>query len=162
MFFFINFIIKIEIIKDSVSIKQIVIYFIYIREQLKELFKDKIEYKPIIEFILAKEYLDNDLEIPFPKLKYSEEGIGIKPHMLRKLLLQMHNQIFGFTNNLKLSFNKVLYYFTINYHGKNCYFILDKLEHLPRVGENISLPFIKAITNIKQPPLAYKLILVLI
>lgn len=60
----------------------------------------------------------------------------------------MHNQIFGFTNNLKLSFNKVINHFTIDYFRKNCYFIMDKLEHLARVGENISLPFVKAITNI--------------
>ena len=59
----------------------------------------------------------------------------------------MHNQIFGFTNNLKLSFNKVINHFTIDYFRKNCYFIMDKLEHLARVGENISLPFVKAIIN---------------
>ena len=99
-----------------------------------------------MDFILAKDYLDDDLEIPFPRMKYIEEETGLKSHMLRKLLLQMHNQIFGFTNNLKLSFKKVLYHFTINYYGKNYYFILDKLEHLPRIGENISLPFVKAIT----------------
>jgi hypothetical protein len=133
---------------DTPSIKQILIDFIYIREQLKILFKDKIEYQPIVDFLLAKDYLDDDLEIPFPRMKDIEEAKGLKSHMLRKLLLQMHNHIFGFSNNLKLSFSKVLYHFTINYYGKNCYFILDKLEHLPRVGENISLPFVKAITNI--------------
>jgi hypothetical protein len=134
--------------EDTISIKQIVIDFIYIREQLTELFKDKVEYQSIVEYMLAKDYLDDDLEIPFPRLKDLEEGTGIKSHTLRKLLLQMHRQIFEYPNNLKLSFNKVLYHFTINYYGKGCYFIIDKLEHLPRVGENISLPFIKAITHI--------------
>jgi hypothetical protein len=82
--------------KDTVSIKQIVIDFIYIREQLKELFKDKIEYQPIIEFILAKDYLNDDLDIPFPKIKDVEEGTGLKSHTLRKLLLQMHERIFNY------------------------------------------------------------------
>lgn len=133
---------------DTPSIKQIIIDFIYIREQLKILFKDKIEYQPIVDFLLAKDYLDDDLEIPFPRMKDIEEATGLKSHMLRKLLLQMHNHIFGFTNNCKLTFNKVLYHFYINYYGKSCFFTVDKLEHLPRVGENISLPFVKAITNI--------------
>jgi len=133
--------------KDTVSIKQIVIDFVYIREQLPELFKDKVEYQPIVDFMLAKDYLDDNLEIPFPKLKDLEEATGIKPYLLRKLLLQMHDQIFGYNSNLKLSFNNVLYHFSI-YHDVNSYdFIVDKLEHLPRVGENISLPFVKALTN---------------
>lgn len=41
---------------DTPSIKQIIIDFIYIREQLKILFKDKTEYQPIVDFILAKDY----------------------------------------------------------------------------------------------------------
>ena len=44
--------------ENQVSIKRIVIDFIYIREQLKELFKDKKEYKPIIDFLLKKDYLN--------------------------------------------------------------------------------------------------------
>lgn len=134
--------------KTPVSIKQIVIDFIYIREQIKELFKDKIEYQPIIEFILAKDYLNDDLELPFPKLKDLEEGTGLKPHTIRKQLLQMHDQIFSFTNTKSLGFPKVLYHFYIEFYGNSCTFTVDKLEHLPRVGENISLPFVKAITNI--------------
>ena len=77
---------------DTPSIKQIIIDFIYIREQLKILFKDKKEYQPIVDFILSKDYLDDDLEIPFPRMKDIEEATGLKSHKLKKLLLQMHNQ----------------------------------------------------------------------
>ena len=68
---------------DTPSIKQILIDFIYIREQLKILFKDKIEYQPIVDFLLAKDYLDDDLEIPFPRMKDIEEATGLKSHMLK-------------------------------------------------------------------------------
>ena len=124
------------------------IHFIYIREQIKDLFKDQKEYQPIVEFILAKDYLDDDLDIPFPKLKDLEEATALKSHILRKLLLQMHGQLFGFSNNLKLSFPKVLYHFHIKYFDKYCHLTFDKLEYLPRVGENISLPFTKAAIGI--------------
>lgn len=130
--------------ENQVSIKRIVIDFIYIREQLKELFKDKKEYKPIIDFLLKKDYLNDELDIPFPKLKEVEAETGLKPYVLRKLLLEMHNQIFNYIDNFKLSFNKVLYHFNIKYFDSSCYFTLDKLEHLPRIGESISLPFVSA------------------
>lgn len=134
--------------KDTVSIKQIVIDFIYIREQLKELFKDKIEYQPIIEFILAKDYLNDDLDIPFPKIKDVEEGTGLKSHTLRKLLLQMHERIFSYDRKLNLSFKKVLYHFHIRYSDHSFDFTMDKLTHLPRIGENISLPFVSTFTSL--------------
>ena len=130
--------------KDQISIKRIIIDFIYIREQLKELFKDKKEYQPIIDFLHAKDYLDEELDIPFPKLKEVEAEIGLKPYVLRKLLLEMHKQIFNYTGNYNLSFNKVLYHFYIKYFDSTCYFTVDKLEHLPRIGESMSLPFVSA------------------
>jgi hypothetical protein len=134
--------------KNPVSLKQIVIDFIYIKEQLIELFKEEKQYHLIIDFLLAKDYLDDDLDLPYPKVKDIEEATGLKTHNLRKMLLEMHEQIFGFANVKSLCFKKVLYHFNVHYYGSSCTFTISKLEHLPRVGENISLPFIKAITNI--------------
>ncbi|AOZ97968.1 MULTISPECIES: hypothetical protein [Flavobacterium] len=55
--------------KTQVSVKHIVIDFIYLKNQLKDLFKDKKEYQPIIDFLYDKDYLDDELDFPFPKLK---------------------------------------------------------------------------------------------
>ena len=41
--------------KNPVSLKQIVIDFIYIKEQLAELFKNEKQYHVIIDFLIAKE-----------------------------------------------------------------------------------------------------------
>lgn len=89
--------------KTQVSIKQIIIDFIYIGNQLKELFKDRKEYQSIIEFILAKDYLNEDLNIPYPKLKDVEAATGLKSHILRKLLLKMHTEIFTYDVILPIS-----------------------------------------------------------
>ena len=134
--------------KSTVSVKHIVIDFIYISEQLRKLFDDQKQFKPIVDFILAKDYLDDDLDLPFPKLKDLEEGTGIKPYILRKLLLQMHCQIFNYDSQLRLRFKKTLYHFYIKFFDKYCYFTIDKLDHLPRIGEQISLPFVKASMDI--------------
>lgn len=131
--------------KTQVSVKQIVIDFIYLKKQLRELFKDKIEYKPIVDFLLAKDYLDDDLDIPFPKMKDVEESTGLKAYTLRKILLKMHSEIFSYdTNRLNLKFNNVLYRFYIRFFDYRCDFTISSLSHLPRIGENIRLPFVSA------------------
>ncbi|MFV8373041.1 hypothetical protein [Flavobacterium sp. LB2P74] len=130
--------------KTQVSIKQIVVDFIYINSQLKDLFRDRKEYQPIIEFLSDKDYLDDDLDIPFPRMKDIEEATGLKSHILRKILLKMHSEIFTYDRKLNLTFKKVLYHFFISYFDYSCQFTVDCLTHLPRVGDNISLPIISA------------------
>jgi hypothetical protein len=134
--------------ESQVSVKQIIKDFIYIGKQLENLFKDRLEYKLIIDFILAKNYLDEDLEIPFPKMKEVEEATGLKSYTLRKLLLKMHSEIFTYERKLNLKFNKVLYHFYISYFDHRCQFTVDYLHHLPKVGESVSLPFVSALIPI--------------
>lgn len=134
--------------KTQVSTKQIIIDFIYIGNQLKELFKDRKEYQSIIEFILAEDYLNEDLKIPYPKLKDAEVATGLKLHILRKLLLKMHSEIFTYERKLNLSFKKVLYHFYVSYFDHSCQFTVDYLTHLPRIGDSISLPFVSALIPI--------------
>lgn len=134
--------------KTQVSIKQIIKDFIYIGNQSEVLFKDKKEYLPIIQFITAKDYLDEDLNLPFPNMKEAEVATGIKLHTLRKLLLKMHSEIFTYERKLNLSFKNILYHFYISYFNYSCQFTVDHLTHLPRVGDNISLPFVSALIPI--------------
>ena len=123
--------------KNPVSLKQIVIDFIYIKEQLFDLFKHQEQYQTIIAFLNAKDYLNDDLDLSFPKVKDVEEAIGLKTNALRKLLLEMHQQIFGSANVKSLDFKKVLYHFNIYFNGSSCTFTIPKLGHLFRVGENV-------------------------
>lgn len=130
--------------KTQVSIKQIIIDLIYLKDQLRELFQERKEYESIIEFITAKDYLDEDLNIPYPKLKDVESATELKSHILRKLLLKMHTEIFTYERKLNLSFKNVLYHFYISYFDYRCQFTVDYLTHLPRIGDSISLPFVSA------------------
>lgn len=130
--------------KTQVSIKQIIIDFIYIGNQLKEFFKDRKECLPIIEFLNTEKYLDEDLNIPFPKMKDVEAATGLKSYVLRKILLQMHSEIFTYDRKLNLSFKDVIYHFHISYFDYRCQFTVNHLTHLPRIGDRISLPFVSA------------------
>lgn len=134
--------------ETKVSIKQIIIDFIFIGDQLKELFKERKEYQSIIEFILAKDYLNEDLNIPYPKLKEAEVATGLKSYTLRKILLKMHSEIFTYERKLNLSFKNVIYHFYISYFDYRCQFTVDYLPHLPRIGDSMSLPFVSALIPI--------------
>jgi hypothetical protein len=134
--------------KIQVSTKQIIIDFIYIGKQLKELFRGKDEYAIIIDFILSKDYLDEDLNIPYPKFKDAELATGLKPNTLRKILLKMHSEIFTYERKLNLSFKNVIYHFYISYFDSRCQFTVDYLTHLPRIGDSISIPFVSALIPI--------------
>lgn len=132
----------------QVSIKEIIKDFIYIGSQLKELFKGREEFQPIIDFLIAKDYFDEDLDLPYPKFKDLELGTGIKTHMLRKHLTKMHSEIFTYERKLNLSFRKVIYHFYITYYNHSCQFSVDHLTHLPKVGDTINLPFVSALIPI--------------
>ena len=134
--------------KTQVSIKQIIIDFIFIGNQLKEFFKDREEYLPIIEYINAENYLDEKLQIPYPKMKDIETATGLKTHILRKFLLQMHSEIFTYERKLNLSFKNIIYHFYISYFDYQCQFSVDYLTHLPRIGDSMSLPFVSALIPI--------------
>ena len=110
----------------QVSVKQIIRDFIYIGKQLDHLFKDRLEYKLIIDFILAKDYLNEELDLRLPKMKEVEEATGLKSHTLRKLLLKMHSEIFTYERKLNLSFNKVIYQFNSKFYNNHCFFRGDK------------------------------------
>ena len=136
--------------KPQISVKHIVIDLIYLSNQLKDLYKGNSEYLPIIDFLYDKDYLNDELDIPFPKLKDLEEATGIKPHILRKLLLKMHNEVFNSESKVTLNFTKVLYRFYMKFYDQSCYFEVDHLPHLPRIGENINLPFTKSCIDINS------------
>ncbi len=136
--------------KAQVSVKYIVIDFIYLRNQLRDLFKDNPEYQPIIDFLCDKDYLDDELDLPFPKLKDIEQATGLKSHTLRKILLKMHSEVFNSESKVNLNFSKVRYCFYMKFYDQSCYFEVDYLPHIPRIGENIHLPFTKSCIDINS------------
>ena len=124
--------------KTQVSIKQIVNDFIYLRNQLKDLFKGNQEYKPIIDFLCDKDYLNDELYIPFPKLKDLENVTGLKSHILRKLLLKMHSEVFNSESKVNLNFQKVTYQFYMKFYDQFCYGSRTKPGDYPKMLDNLN------------------------
>jgi hypothetical protein len=129
-------------LKENLSPKQILVDLSSVQCQLKDLFKNDNQYDSIIEFLSAKDYY-NDPDIPFPTMKEVERGTGLSTAQLRKKLLEMYERLFDFGTDHGLRFTKTQYTFYLTNYEMHSQFVVSHLNDIPRVGEEMSLPFAK-------------------
>ncbi|WP_026838195.1 hypothetical protein [Gillisia sp. JM1] len=127
---------------EKLSIKQALLDLLSVSEQLRRILNDFPEYNIILNFLLEKDYY-NDHEISIPTFKKIEEETGLKAHTVRKQVKGMYDIVFAFDEQT-LSFTKVEYNIMISYMDRHFCFSLNHLPIIPRVGENIDIPFAKA------------------
>ncbi|WP_204345541.1 hypothetical protein [Psychroserpens algicola] len=129
--------------KRRFSIKRAFLDLLFIKVQLKDLFSKNDKYKQLIEFMLSKDFIDSDEYLP--SLKQIGIELNIKPYTLSKLIKDLYNEVFDLEKENYLEFNKPEIYFDLNYfENDRGYFLCKNLAYIPRVGENIDIPFLKA------------------
>lgn len=139
--------------ENKISVKQILIDLLTIREQVFKKYGGNEEYKDLLDFLMAKDYCNDD-DLPFPTLKQIEEATGLGTYRTRRQLETIYRELL----DCFLDFNNVVISFNIEYHKTYGHFKCSNLAHLPRIGENIRLPFLKAkmgidffyVTDIRQ------------
>lgn len=114
-----------------------------LRVQLPRLYKNYPEYLPIVQFINSKDFLNDD-NLKIPTLKELESLLEIPTHKLRKLIKNMYMRLFEYENSLDLRFPDKEYHFYVKYFENYASVIFKDLHPVPRVGETVSLPFLKA------------------
>lgn len=134
-------------LKENLSPKHILVDLLSIHCQLADFFKNDERYESLIEFLNSKDYY-NDPDIPYPTLKEVEKGTGLSTTLLRKYLLEMYGRIFDFESSDHLKFPKAEYNFYMKYFDLHSQFTLTHLNHIPSVGEELTLPFVKSKMNI--------------
>lgn len=139
--------------ENKISVKQILIDLLSIREQIFKKYGGNDEYKDLLDFLMAKDYYNDD-DLPFPTLKQIEEATGLGTYRTRRQLETIYLELFdGF-----LDFKNVVINFTAEYFKTYGYFKCSNLTYIPRIGENIRLPFFRAkmgtdffyVTDIRQ------------
>ena len=129
--------------KERISIKRIIIDLLMIKEQVLEYYKDNEEYQVLLNFLTAKDYL-NDNDIPIPTFKEIEKETGIKIYHIRKHLFDIYEELFDEEKDFRFNFTKREINFIIRYNKKYTTLKYNDLNHIPRIGENIDLSFVKA------------------
>lgn len=102
------------------------------------------DYEDLLQFLLAKDYY-NDENISLPPLKELQVELGIPYPILRKQLSSIYQDIMNYEENgLDFSINEVEYILSIHYFENYVSFKLNHLPVMPRVGEQMHIPFFRA------------------
>ena len=128
--------------KESISIKRALIDLMDIRSQLRTIYSGQPQFNEIISFINDKDYLNDDVKIP--TFNEIEKITGIKVALLRKLIKKMYLQLFDSERKSSLEFQNTEFYFNIKYLRKHTTLKVDKLQMLPKIGDQVNLNFVKA------------------
>jgi hypothetical protein len=129
--------------KNTVSAKRAFLDLLFIKTQVNKLLSNEAKYKSLITFMMSENFLESNE--PLPSLKSIELFLNLKSYKLRKLIIDLYNEIFGEELKYTLRFPKLEVYFDLAYfEGQKGCFKCDKLAFIPRVGENITISFLKA------------------
>lgn len=102
------------------------------------------DYEDLLKFLLAKDYY-YDENISLPTFKELQEELGMAYPLLRKQLSSIYEDIMNYEGNgLDFSINEVEYILSIHYFENYVSFKLNHLPVVPRVGEQMHIPFFRA------------------
>ena len=128
---------------EEFSYKAAVLDLIYLQDQLEVLVIKFPEYKPLVNILCAHDYFDDNLDIPIPTMTSLSRDTGIRFPKVKKQLKEIHDLIFLETGE-NLCFNKTRYRICFTNNDNHFEINLKSLPVIPRVGENLDIPFIKA------------------
>lgn len=129
--------------KHTITSKRIMIDILSIFDQVYQEYKKDHEFSLLLEFLKEKDFLNDD-DIPFPTMKVISEKLGIESTEVRKKLLKLYDKLFDYENGLVLDFSNVEIHFSLKYFDQFGFFSCKELKYLPRIGENITIPFLRA------------------
>lgn len=101
-------------------------------------------YEKLLRLIIDKDYYYN-VALAFPSIKKLQSELGLSYQVIRNQLARIYDDLLDYEENgIDFSINEVEYIFTLRYFDKYASFKLDHLPVMPRVGEEINIPFLKA------------------
>ncbi len=130
--------------ETQLSSKQIIIDISSMRSIATQLLGKGKDYEQLLETILSKNSYYKEYYLP-PSLKELQEETGLKYPVIRKCLnniytdLLMHDEI-----GIDFSIKEVEYVFDIKRYSKYTSFVVKNIPVLPRVGDEVYFPFLKA------------------
>ena len=129
---------KTKMIKTYTT-KRAIIDLMIVREQVTKFYADNNKYKDFLEFIFAKDYLDdNDLKLP--TIKEISKATGLTSNNVTKLIKELYADFL----DKELEFSKVEVIYQVSYFRKHLQLKFTNTSYLPRIGEQVDLSFVNA------------------
>ncbi|MEW7289623.1 hypothetical protein [Aquimarina sp. 2304DJ70-9] len=124
------------------SVKQMLADIFSIMPQVIDFYKNDDKYKILLEILNKKDYWNSD--IPYPTLKELEIKTGMSTYKLRREIKEIYEGLFHYETGCIFDFPNTEILFYVEFLKKSTHFRCNNLTYLPRVGENISLYFLRA------------------
>lgn len=119
--------------------KRAIIDLMIVREQVTKLYAENNKYKDFLDFIFAKDYLDdNDLKLP--TIKEISKATGLTSNNVTKLIKELYADFL----DKELEFSKVEVIYQVSYFRKYLQLKFTNTSYLPRIGEQVDLSFVNA------------------
>jgi hypothetical protein len=125
--------------EQNISVKRILPDILSIKEQVIAAFKGNVKYETLLAFLFKEDYY-NDEDLAIPTLKQIEKHTGLRTSQLRTQLKNIYKELFHHT----FDFKKIEIFFDVEYFKRYGYFKCNELTNLPKIGENITIPFLKS------------------
>lgn len=130
--------------ETKLSSQQMLLDICSMRSRAIDLLTEGKNYNTLLATITEKDYY-YDETIPLPSLKTLAGLTGLKYDLVRRQLKQIYEDLLPSYENQKLfQFQNVKYEFYIKGQNNSLFLDADSLPVVPRVGENIIVPFFKA------------------
>jgi hypothetical protein len=132
--------------EDSLSTKDMLLNIGSMRHKALRLADQKKKYSELLRIILEKDFYYDDNE-SIPSLKELSSATGLKYGKIRKLIEEAYSDlVLNYETKAIFSFTKIRYEFLMRGWQKEKFLALeaDQLPVVPRVGEQVSLPFFSA------------------
>ncbi|AVR46789.1 hypothetical protein C7S20_16815 [Christiangramia fulva] len=131
---------------ENFSYRYAVLDLLHLQDQVERLIKKYPKYKEIAEVLCGKDYFAEDFHISFPTMASISRDTDLPYSRVKKYIRDIHDLLFT-DDAHNLIFNKVKYRFCFAFDEDHFEFTLNSLPVIPRVGENIYIPFFKANLN---------------
>jgi hypothetical protein len=93
---------------DKISTIQALLDLLYVDVHLPKVANDYSELKPITDFIIEGDFLDEEIEKPYPSIKDVADNTGIRYDKVRKQILKPYDLMFPFMGSPYLNFSPIL------------------------------------------------------
>jgi len=110
----------------------------------KQLLGKEKNYEQFLKYVLKLNYYKDGVYTPI-SIKEIQHETGLKYPIIRKYLHQIYEDLLGNDENqIDFSVQKVEYTFFLHYFDESAYFTVNHLPVVPRVGEQVEIPYFKA------------------